>query len=40
MTLFEDYVLEKVNEGGTIIGLYPPTNEETTRDFEKWKSKN
>lgn len=38
MTLFEDYVLEKVNEGKTIIGLYPPTNEQTLKDFELWKS--
>jgi regulator of RNase E activity RraA len=40
MTLFENYVLEKVNEGKTIIGLYPPTNESTLIDFKNWKSRN
>lgn len=38
MTLFENYVLEKVNEGRTIIGLYPPTNENTIIDYEDWKA--
>ena len=37
MTLFEEFVLEKVNEGKTIIGLYPPTNPDTMKDFEAWK---
>ena len=37
MTLFEDFVLEKVNEGRAIIGLYPPTDEQTLVDFEAWK---
>ena len=37
MTLFEDFVLEKVNEGRTIIGLYPPTDENNLRDFNSWK---
>ena len=36
MTLFEDFVLEKVNEGRTIIGLYPPTDENTLNEFEEW----
>jgi len=39
MTLFEDFVLEKVNEGQTIIGLYPPTNATNLVEFEKWKNK-
>ena len=38
MTIFENYVLEKVNGGASIIGLYPPTNDQTLRDFNKWKS--
>ncbi|MBT8385418.1 MAG: ribonuclease activity regulator RraA, partial [Bacteroidia bacterium] len=38
MTIFEEFVLEKVNEGASIIGLYPPTNDQTLRDFNKWKS--
>jgi regulator of RNase E activity RraA len=37
MTLFEDFVTEKVLEGQTIIGLYPATNEQTLVDFESWK---
>jgi regulator of RNase E activity RraA len=40
MTLFEDFVLEQVNKGATIIGLYPPTKEETLQKFEKWKLNN
>ncbi|NEW80276.1 MAG: ribonuclease activity regulator RraA [Gelidibacter sp.] len=39
MTLFEDFVLEKVNEGQTIIGLYPPTNATNLVEFENWKNK-
>ena len=37
MTLFENFVLEKVAEGRTIIGLYPPTQEQTLIDYEAWK---
>lgn len=37
MTLFEDFVLEQVNNGQSIIGLYPPTNELTLLNFENWK---
>ena len=37
MTLFEEFVMEKVNEGQTIIGLYPPTDPKTLKDFEAWK---
>ncbi len=37
MTLFEEFVLEKVNEGKTIIGLYPPTDPKSSREFEVWK---
>jgi regulator of RNase E activity RraA len=40
MTLYEEFVLEKVNEGRTIIGLYPPTNEQILKEFETWKQKN
>lgn len=39
MTIFENYVLEKVNEGQSVIGLYPPTNEDILRDYEDWKAK-
>jgi regulator of RNase E activity RraA len=37
MTIFEEFVLEKVKEGDSIIGLYPPTNDQTLCDFNKWK---
>lgn len=41
MTIFEDFVLEQVGKGKTIIGLYPPTKEQTLVDFDAWrKSKN
>ncbi|MGJ8593190.1 MAG: ribonuclease activity regulator RraA [Aquaticitalea sp.] len=40
MTLFETYVLEKVNEGLSIIGLYPLTDETLKQDFENWKQLN
>ena len=39
MTIFEDYVLEKVAEGQSIIGLYPPTHENTLIDFKAWLAK-
>jgi regulator of RNase E activity RraA len=38
MTLFEEFVLAKVNEGQSIIGLYPPTNPQTLKEFEVWKN--
>lgn len=38
MTIFEDFVTEKVLRGKTIIGLYPPTTPETKKEFEAWKS--
>ena len=39
MELFEAFVTEKVMEGRPIIGLYPPTEEKTLKDFEDWKAK-
>jgi regulator of RNase E activity RraA len=39
MTLFEDFVTEKVHEGRSILGLYPPTDERSRLDFEDWKTK-
>jgi hypothetical protein len=38
MTMFEDFVLEQVNNGASIVGLYPPTNEDTLLNFENWKN--
>ena len=40
MTLFENFVIEQVNKGASIIGLYPPTDESTLTTFNKWKSFN
>lgn len=40
MTIFEDFVLKEVNNGKTIIGLYPPTNEQTLIDFDTWRKVN
>lgn len=37
MTAFEDFVTEQVLEGRSIIGLYPPTQEQTRTDFAAWR---
>jgi regulator of RNase E activity RraA len=37
MTAFEDFVSEKVHEGRSIMGLYPPTDPQTKVDFEAWR---
>jgi len=37
MTLFEDFVQEKVMEGRSILGLYPPTDEQSRSDFAAWR---
>ncbi len=39
MTLYEEFVMEKVNGGNAIIGLYPLTNEDIKIEFEQWKQK-
>jgi regulator of RNase E activity RraA len=36
MTAFEDFVIEKVREGRSILGLYPPTDEQSRLDFQEW----
>lgn len=40
MTAFEDFVTEKVMEGQSIIGLYPPTEEKNKVAFEAWRITN
>jgi regulator of RNase E activity RraA len=40
MTAFEDFVTEKVLEGRSILGLYPPTEEQSKIDFEAWRKAN
>ena len=37
MTAFEDFVTEKVHEGRSILGLYPPTEEKSKADFAAWR---
>jgi regulator of RNase E activity RraA len=38
MTAFEDFVTEKVNEGRSILGLYPPTEQQSKDDFTAWRT--
>ncbi len=37
MTVFEDFVTEKVMEGRSILGLYPATDEKSRIDFAAWR---
>ena len=37
MTVFEDFVTEKVLEGRSTFGLYPPTDEQSKVDFAAWR---
>lgn len=37
MTLFEEYVMEEVKSGKSIIGLYPLVDEKIRLAFENWK---
>jgi regulator of RNase E activity RraA len=37
MTAFEDFVQEEVMKGRPIIGLYPPTLEQSRIDFAAWR---
>lgn len=37
MTAFEDFVIGRVREGRSILGLYPPTDPATTEDFARWR---
>ena len=38
MEEFEAFVRESVREGHSIIGLYPPTREETLKRYEVWRA--
>lgn len=40
MTAFEDFVIEKVQEGAAIIGLYPCTKDEHQAAFAEWRKRN
>lgn len=37
MEQYEKFVTEKVNQGMSIIGLYPMTTESLSKEFERWK---
>jgi regulator of RNase E activity RraA len=37
MTAFEDFVTEEVKKGRSILGLYPPTEEQARKDFAAWR---
>lgn len=37
MTAFEDFVTEEVRKGRSIIGLYPPTQQQSKDDFAAWR---
>jgi regulator of RNase E activity RraA len=39
MTAFEDFVIEQVQQGRSILGLYPPTDEQSRTDFAAWRAK-
>ena len=38
MTAFEDFVQEQVMAGRSILGLYPPTDEQSRLDFAHWRA--
>ncbi|MEN8685039.1 ribonuclease activity regulator RraA [Marivita sp.] len=38
MELFEAFVLEQVENGASIRGLYPPTDPKTLKAFDAWKT--
>ena len=40
MTALEDFVQDKVMEGRSILGLYPPTDEQSRIDFAAWRQAN
>ena len=37
MSVFEDFVQDMVLEGRSILGLYPPTDEQSRTDFAAWR---
>ena len=38
MTAFEDFVIEQVQQGRSILGLYPPTDAQSGIDFAAWRA--
>lgn len=37
MTLYEEFVIEKVESGASVVGLYPLTNNALKTEFEAWR---
>lgn len=37
MTVFEEFVLERVLDGRSIVGLYPPTDPRTKDEYAAWR---
>ncbi|WP_417627367.1 ribonuclease activity regulator RraA [Pararhodobacter aggregans] len=40
MESFEDFVLEEVNGGAAVIGLYPATRDENLAKYQAWRERN
>ncbi|WP_417724224.1 ribonuclease activity regulator RraA [Salipiger sp.] len=40
MTVYEDFVVDRVKAGETIIGLYPRTKDEHLATFDAWRKEN
>lgn len=40
MTAYEDFVTEEVQNGHTILGLYPPTDPDSLTRFAAWRAQN
>src|SRR5690606_33576368 len=38
MTHFENFVMERVTNGASIIGLYPPTDPGNVQAYDQWKN--
>ncbi|APO72330.1 dimethylmenaquinone methyltransferase protein (plasmid) [Rhizobium gallicum] len=39
MESFEDFVLEQVQDGAAVIGLYPPTTDKAQIDYAQWRKR-
>jgi regulator of RNase E activity RraA len=39
MESFEDFVLEQVQDGAAVIGLYPPTTDKAQNDYAQWRKR-
>ena len=39
MTVFEDFVTEEVRKGRSVLGLYPPTQEQSVKDYAAWRAR-